>query len=171
MFVDSGYACKLCKVTLPCACLLSPAPPHHVGTQWLQACIKLDLSEPQHKAAAQAALQSMLDNIPAAATAGSTAADGSTPELAAADAASSPPSPTGTAAAPTAAQTQAELIAAECCVRKGADALGLSFAQQSQLRDLVQQLLKLEPSSLQVQLFLAEYEVRELICTSCWGSL
>jgi hypothetical protein len=129
-----------------------------MSTQWLQACIKLDLSEPQHMTAAQAALQSMLDNIPPAAL----AAGSSTAELAAADAASgplSPTSPTGTAEAPTAAQTQAELIAAERCVRKGADALGLSFAQQSQLRDLVQQLLKMEASNLRVQLFLAEYEV------------
>jgi hypothetical protein len=76
-------------------------------------------------------------------------------------------SPAGTAAAPSTAQTWAELIAAERCVRKGADALGLSFAQQSQLRDLVQQLLRLEARNLRVQLFLAEYEASMTHTHSC----
>jgi hypothetical protein len=123
--------------------------------QWLQACMKLDLSNPQHSTAAQAALQSMLDNISTAAATPAAAAATAVSTAEPADKAAA----AAAAAATAAAQTQAELIAAECRIRSSAHVLGLSFEQQLQLRELVQQLLRLEASNLRVQLFLAEYEV------------
>lgn len=127
-----------------------------LSVQWLQTCMQLDLSQPQHQAAAQAALQSLLDNIPAGTEAAPAAAAAAPP--------GSSPSCTeqGAVVQPAAAAVvaaQAELIAAERHLRRAAGALQLSFEKQLQLRELVQQLLKLEPGDIRVQLFLTEYQV------------
>ena len=135
-----------------------------VCAQWLQTCMQLDLSQPQHQAAAQAALQSLLDNIPV----GIEATPAASAVAAAAAAAASPGgSPSGTeqgaavqpAAGAAVVAAQAELIAAERHLRRASGTLQMSFEKQLQLRELVQQLLKLEPGDIRVQLFLTEYQV------------
>jgi hypothetical protein len=138
--------------------------------------MKQDLTAAQHMAAAKAALQALLDNIPSSSTAAAAptaALTASTSAVKGGAAAAGPAGAdgltkkltvkTGDTAAAGGNSTQAELIAAERRMRSSAAALRLTFEQQLQLRQLVGQLLLSDPQQLQVQLFLTEYEVSTLL--------